>query len=230
MSHKRITIPTLMGILLAVVCALPGCKVIKIGEESKYTGASSFDASTAGEQLWEEQVEKEYPNKAVDLAVLLNDSQGDLMSEDVISAHGGKDLTTTSSAANNSVVYCVKGTGTVTSVDAKAVDDSASSKGYITVQLDDYSGSAVVRIAVGPVVSSTSLRDYLDGVSLNDFKDTTEWSNVSKSLNELMLSEVIDKADIAHIGGKTVSFVGCFTTNPSDANAIDISVVTLSSE
>lgn len=193
-------------------------------------GASSFDASTAGEQLWEEQVEKEYPNKAVDLAVLLNDSQGDLMSEDVISAHGGKDLTTTSSAANNSVVYCVKGTGTVTSVDAKAVDDSASSKGYITVQLDDYSGSAVVRIAVGPVVSSTSLRDYLDGVSLNDFKDTTEWSNVSKSLNELMLSEVIDKADIAHIGGKTVSFVGCFTTNPSDANAIDISVVTLSSE
>lgn len=221
-------LPALMGAAVAAACTLGACTVVPIGQEAQFTGATSFDAASEGDALWDDKVTKEVSEGAVDLSALL--AAGDLTSEDVVKANNGHDLAATSNAANNSVVYAVKGTGTVTEVVAKAADESASSKGYITVQVDGYSGPAVVHIAVGPVITSTSLRDYPKSISLNDYKDTTEWSNVSQSINKIVLSDVVEPADIANIQGKKVTFTGAFTTNPADANAIDITPIELKAE
>ncbi|MBS5865964.1 MAG: DUF2291 domain-containing protein [Coriobacteriaceae bacterium] len=225
MSTRRVLLPTIMGALVVVACSLGGCTVVPIGQEAKYTGQATFDAESTGRTLWDETLKPEVGENAVDLGKLLTEANGELTKESIISTYKGRDLSTSANAANNSVVYSVKGTGTVTEVVAKAVDKNASSKGYITVQVEGYSGNMEVHLAVGPVITDTSLRDSLASISLNDYKDTTQWSGVASSLNEIALSDVVEKTDIASIKDKKINFTGCFTAKTSSTKTIDITPI-----
>jgi predicted lipoprotein len=98
----------------------------------------------------------------------------------------------------------------------------------MTVQVDGYVGSKKVVINVGPVMTDTSLRDYLD-ISLNDYKDTTQWSEVSQAINEYAQKNVIDKADIASLKGKKISFVGAFTAQ-TGMTSVSITPVEIKAE
>lgn len=225
---RRSILPVVVSASLVGALALFGCTVVPIGQEDQYTGASTFDAARDVDTLWSESVQTEVGGNAQDLSRLLSASS--LVSDDTVAQFKGKDLSTSSSAAGNAVVYAVKGTGTVTAVVAKAVDAGASSKGYITVALEGYEGTTEVDINVGPVISDTSLRDYLSSISLNDYRDTTEWSQVSKTLNDKAQSEVIDPADIANIKGRKITFVGAFTANSATMSKITITPIEMTAE
>lgn len=225
MSTKRVLLPVIMSMFVVASCILGGCTVVPIGQEAKYTGQATFDAESTGKSLWDESLVPEVSANAVDLGVLLTKANGELTKEDIVSTYNGRDLSTASSAANNSVVYSVKGTGTVTEVVSKALDESATSKGYVTVQVDGYSGDLVVHLAVGPVITDTSLRDSLTSISVNDYKDTTQWSGVASALNKIALSDVVENADIGSIKDKKIEFTGCFTAKTSSTNIIDITPI-----
>ena len=225
---RRSILPVVVSASLVGALALFGCTVVPIGQEGQYTGASTFDAARDSDTLWSESVQTEVGGNAQDLSRLLSASS--LVSDDTVAQFKGKDLSTSSSAAGNAVVYAVKGTGTVTAVVAKAADAGASSKGYITVALEGYEGTTEVDINVGPVISDTSLRDYLSSISLNDYRDTTEWSQVSKTLNDKAQSEVIDPADIANIKGRKITFVGAFTANSATMSKITITPIEMTAE
>ncbi|MFC2705113.1 MAG: DUF2291 domain-containing protein [Olsenella profusa] len=220
---RRSMLPVVVSTSLVGSLVLFGCTVVPIGQEGTYTGESTFDAASDIDTLWSENVQSEIGGNARDLNGLLGASS--LVADDTASQFAGKSLSTSSSAAGNVVVYAVKGAGTVTNVVAKAADSGASSKGYITIALEGYDGPTEVDINVGPVISDTSLRDYLSSINLNDYRDTTEWSQVSKGLNGKAQSEVIDPADIATIKGRRVAFVGAFTANSATMSKVTITPI-----
>lgn len=222
-------LPVVASALVAGAVALSGCTVVPIGQEAKYTGEVTFDAKAQSKDLWK-KVKDEIPSKAADLGELLTAGDaGSLTKDDVIQKFNGKSLSTSKVAAGSGVVYAVKGTGTVTEVNAKAVDKSASSKGTMTVAVDGYAGSKKVVINVGPVISDTSLRDYLTSINLNDYKDTTQWSQVSQAINDTAQKDVIDKADIGSLKGEKISFTGAFTAK-TGMTMVSITPVELSAE
>ena len=75
-----------LAVILALTVAasmMTGCgvvKVIKIGEEGKYTGEVAFDAGSDVEEFWESKAVPELNEKAVDLKDLLTEANGDLKS------------------------------------------------------------------------------------------------------------------------------------------------------
>ncbi len=216
--------------LIVAVAAVPGCKVIPIGTESEYTGATSFDASAGGDTLWTDQLVPEINEKAVDLAELLNESGGDLFS-DTASAKAAKVPTDSTAAASKSIVYAVKGTGTVTEVVSKAVSEDASSKGYLLVKLDGYDGDDVIKIAVGPVNMDTSLRDAVSFMDINNYNGqkvtTNEWAQVASNINTMVQDYVIANVDLTTAQDKPVEFTGAFQISSTKKDELFITPVAL---
>ena len=210
--------------------AVSGCKVIPIGTESKYTGATSFDASAGGDSLWSDQLVPEITEKAVDLAELLNSSGGDLFS-DTASAMAAKVPTDSSAAASKSIIYAVKGTGTITEVVSKAVSEDASSKGYLLIKLDGYDGDDTIKLAVGPVNMDTSLRDAVDFMDINNYNGqkvtTNEWAQVASNINTMVQDNVISKLDLTTASGKTAEFTGAFSVSSTKKDELFITPVIL---
>ena len=228
---KRII--TLVLAAVFSVSTLGGCgiaKVIPIGTEGEYTGEVKFDASAGGDTMWTDQLAPEISEKAVDLTELLNSSNGDLLGAGA-SAKAAKVPTDSSAAASKSIIYAVKGTGTVEEVVSKVVDPEASSKGYLLIKPDGYSGEEVIKIAVGPVNMDTSLRDAVTFMDINNYNGqkvtTNEWADVAKSINQMSQDYVVANLDLASAKGKTVDFTGAFTVSSTKKDEVFITPVAL---
>lgn len=198
------------ALMVAALVAMTGCvKVVKIGEEAKLTGETTFDASSSVEEMWDSKLLPEITGEATDLVTLLKES-----GDDPATAKEQYGL------GNGKKVFAVKGTGTVTAVDS-------AKQGTMTVQLEGYTGAAEVKIQVGPIYKGTSIRDALSFVSNQDVKNQVEWAELSQKINEKVNSDVVSKVDVASATGKKVTFTGCFT---SDGSKVLITPVELSVE
>ena len=150
----------------AVVLGCTGCvKVIKIGEEGKYTGKAAFNAADAAAGLWEEAVVN-IQEKAVELPDFLEEANGDLAS--LVDKYGKYSMGT-----SGSISYAVKGTGVVEEVNQE------KKAGYMTVKLDGYDGPEVIKIQIGSVYKGSSTRDTLDIVNFGNYKSAGVGSNFS---------------------------------------------------
>lgn len=205
---KKRMIPLLAAI--AILCT--GCvKVVPIGEEGKLTGEVTFSATDSVTELWENAVAN-IEEKAVELPVLLTEANGDLKS--LADKYGKYSMGT-----SGSISYAVRGSGTVTEVNQE------KKAGYMTVALDDYSGSEIVKIQIGSIYKGTSTRDTLDIVSYGNYTNQEEWAAISQELHTKIDETIIKPADPATLQGKRISFVGTFTAD-SDSELL-ITVVEL---
>lgn len=185
--------------LVLVVSSFAGCaKVVKIGEEGKLTGETTFNAGDSVDQIWASKAVPELTKEAVDLNTLLTEANGSLQS---VAKKYGK----SSSGTSGEVNFIVKGTGKVTSVDQK------KKAGTMQLSLDGYSGKQTVKIQIGPVYMGTSVRDSLSFIKYEDYKNQVQWAQISQSINQAVQKEVVDPADVASLTGKTIEFTGCFT-------------------
>lgn len=197
---KRIVAVVL--ILLIAVSSLAGCgiKVVKIGEEGKLTGATAFNADDDVAGMWESKAVPELNEKAVDLKTFLTDAKGDLKSLD-------KKYGKYSMGSSGELSYVVKGTAKVTKVDQE------KKAGFMEVALEGYSGKEVVKLQIGTVFKGSAVRDSLDFIKYEDFKNQVQWAAVSQSIHTIILNEVIKPLNVSSLTGKTVEFVGCFTVD-----------------
>ncbi len=101
--------------------------------------------------------------------------------------------------------YLVKGSGTVTEVDA----DSPTAP--LTVRLDG--SDTEVSISTGEVIAGTALRDGLGFVSFNEFSNQLDYADVATELNQRVRADVLDTlpADRKELEGAKVSFSGAFS-------------------
>lgn len=192
-----------LGLALALVSSvmMTGCvKVVKIGEEGKYTGVTEFNAGDDVAKIWESSALPEMNEKAADLGAFLKEANGDLKS---VADKYGKYSMGTSGELN----YVVKGTGTVEEVNTE------SKAGFMAIKLDGYEGSETIKIQIGPVYKGSAVRDSLSFIKFGDYTNQEEWAAVSQSINDLVAKQVVEAADPESLKGKTVSFVGAFTAS-----------------
>lgn len=188
---------------LAFVFGCTGCvKVIKIGEEGKYTGKTEFNAADAAASLWENAVAN-IEEKAVELPTFLTEANGNLSS--LVDQYGKYSMGT-----SGSISYAVKGTGVVEEVNQE------KKAGYIVVKLDDYDGPEVIKIQIGSIYKGSSTRDTLDIINFGDYTNQQEWAAISQELHTAIDTNVVQPTDPANLTGKTIEFTGTFTVDGND--------------
>lgn len=196
------------------VSSMAGCaKVVKIGEEGKLTGEVKFNAGEDMSQIWDSKALPELTGKAVDLATLFKEANGDLKS---VAAKYGRYSMGTSGELN----YTVKGTGTVTEVNTE------KKAGYMIVSVDGYTGPMIVKVQVGPVFLGTAVRDSLTIIKFEDYKNQVDYAAVSQSIHSIIQKNVISNNDPVSLKDKKIEFTGCFTADKKDQILITPVVLT----
>lgn len=197
---KKIAILMMAAVMMI---SATGCvKVVKIGEESSLTGKTDFSASDNVSDLWE-SAQEDIEGRAVDLGDFLTEANGDLSS--LADKYGKYSMGT-----SGSISYPVKGTGTVEEVNQE------KKAGYMTVKLDGYDGSEVIKIQIGSIYKGSSTRDTLTIIDFGNYTNQEEWAAISQELHTMIDENVVQPADPASLEGKTIDFVGTFTVDGND--------------
>ena len=203
-------------ILFAVLLMslLSGCTIVSIEEAQKVAQSEAFDPVGVVDQIWESQVVPTISEKAAnaDLPTVLSAIETNLNDA------GAKYATISQSGGLNFVVH---GQGTVQSVNTE------SRNGTATLQIDDYSGKIVTVLQIGPLVRGDGVRDGVGFIKFGDFKDQTEFGQISRELNRRVSEQVLAKLDLANLVGKKVSFDGVFTIRTTNQTNIDLSEVVI---
>lgn len=188
-----------------MLSTMTGCvKIVKAGEEDKLTaGTESTNASINIDEVWQSKAIPELEGKAVDIVQFLTEAKGNISSlGDKYGKHDqGQDST---------LNFTVKGTCTVESVSTE------SRAGYMQVKLDGYNGNEVIKLQVGPVFKGTAVRDSLDIIKFEDYKNQVDYAAVSTNINNMITSTIFKELDVASLKGKQIEFVGCFALDKAD--------------
>ncbi|MFV0380773.1 MAG: DUF2291 domain-containing protein [Breznakia sp.] len=192
---------------------LSGCiTVVKEGEEGKLTGESAFNAGDNVAEIWEDEALPNLKEKAIDLKTFLAEANNDLHS--LAEKYGSYSM-----GSSGELSYTVKGVFKVIEV----VTDKKA--GYMLCEIAGYAGPIVIKIQIGSVFKGSSVRDSLDFIKFEDYKNQVDYAAVSQSINDLIQKELLDNFDLTSLQGKEIKVVGCFTV--SDPNEILIMPVTM---
>jgi predicted lipoprotein len=188
------------AVLVALLAmALPGCKIIKTPtaeEKAAETAKSAFDPAAKVEAIWQSQAIPYLQKRAGDLkdVVALATSSPD---------EAGAKYGNTRKQASAPWTYAVKLTGKVIAA------DTGSRAATIDVDADG-DGKADAKVQIGPAVRGTALRDTLEFVNFNEFKNQIEWAQFGKAFNERINTSLLAPLPRDGLSGKTVVVTGAF--------------------
>jgi predicted lipoprotein len=203
---------TSIGIALLLCQLLIGCTIVPIDEVRELQQSETFDPVTYVDTIWESQVVPTILEKANDLPAVLQAIESEL------SAAGEQYATISQSGALN---FVVRGQGTVAAVDTE------SRNGTALLTMAGYDGPIKVIMQIGPLIRGDSVRDGVGFIAFGDFKDQTEFGQVSKELNRRVSERVLADLDLTTLTGKAISFDGVFTIRIVNQTNIDLSEVVL---
>ncbi|TBE82673.1 DUF2291 domain-containing protein (plasmid) [Rhizobium leguminosarum] len=189
------------GALLAAVvaAALPGCKIIKTPtaeEKAAAAAKTAFDPNAKVEAIWQSEAVPYFEKRAGDLKDVMQLSAS---SPDAAGEKYGNPRKQSSSPWT----YAVKITGKVIAA------DTASRAATLDVDADG-DGKADAKIQIGPALRGTALRDTLDFVNFNEFKNQIEWAQFGKAFNEKANTALLSAVPRDGLVGKTVTAIGAF--------------------
>ncbi|OWO94855.1 hypothetical protein B5E41_10580 [Rhizobium esperanzae] len=189
------------GALLAAVvaAALPGCKIIKTPtaeEKAAAAAKTAFDPNAKVEAIWQPQVVPYFEKRAGELKDVM---QLVATSPDAAGEKYGNPRKQSSSPWT----YAVKITGTVVAA------DTASRAATLDVDADG-DGKADAKVQIGPALRGTALRDTLEFVNFNEFKNQIEWAQFGKAFNEKANAAFLSAVPREDLTGKTVTVIGAF--------------------
>lgn len=161
----------------ALLAAVSGCTVLSTEEDKALREARSqdIDADRYVEARWSGKVLSALNKRAAspaDLVAALNDGMakaGDRMGH---SAGEGSPWT-----------FVVRGRARVEAV------DRASQRGTVTVSFDTPKGPMQALVQSGPYVSGSAVRDALEFIRFNDFKDQLVFAEIGNALTARALKE-----------------------------------------
>lgn len=213
-----------LALVAAFIAVLPfSVTIVPIAEVEAQKQLEEFDPVAYVEGIWSSQIIPTVEEKAVDLAVILNqfevDAEGRAKKEQLTAIAEENGLITVGEAH----VYLVKGEGTVTAVDTE------SRVKTMTLQLDGYDGPITVKLYTGPRIPSdeTAVRDAVGFINFGDFRDQTEYGKVASELNKRIASEVLGGLDVATLEGKRIAFYGALGIRTFNLIDIDVSALTV---
>jgi predicted lipoprotein len=206
------------AVIFAVLAAtLPGCKIIKTptaAERAAAAAKSAFDPLAKVDAIWKSQALPYLEKRAGalnDVTALIATSPD----------RAGAKFGNPKKQASAPWTYAVKIKGKVVAVDA------ASRAGTMEIDADG-DGKADAKVQIGPAIRGSALRDTLDFVDFNSFKNQIEWAQFGKAFNERINIDILKPLARDGLVGKTVSVVGAFPLpNSGDAPLITPSSLTV---
>lgn len=212
---KRRQFLVLVMIAILAMSTMTGCmKIVKIGEEGKLTGEVTFNAGDNVTEIWDSAAIPELTEKAVDLSTFLTEAKDDLKS---LADQYGK----YSMGTSGQLSYTVKGLATVKEVNTE------KKAGYMELTIDGYSGPVIIRLQTGPVFKGSAVRDSLEIIKFEDYKNQVDYAAVSQGIHGIIQSTIIDKIDLTSLSGKQIEFTGCFTVDKEDLILITPVILTV---
>ncbi|NZD54644.1 DUF2291 family protein [Rhizobium leguminosarum] len=189
------------GALLAAVvaAALPGCKIIKTPtaeEKAAAAAKTAFDPNAKVEAIWQSEAVPYFEKRAGDIKDVM---QLATSSPDAAGEKYGNPRKQSSSPWT----YAVKITGKVVAA------DTASRAATLDVDADG-DGKADAKVQIGPALRGTALRDTLEFVNFNEFKNQIEWAQFGKAFNEKANTTFLSVLPREGLAGKTVTVTGAF--------------------
>ncbi len=112
----------------------------------------------------------------------------------------------------------VRFTGTVGRV------DTSSPIGTMRVTVAGASPVAV-KVATGPVILGTTLRDALKFISFGEFLNQIQYGDVADALNSRVVKTVVAPLDLAKLKGRSVTVYGAWTYDDGDPSDITVTPV-----
>jgi len=88
--------------------------------------------------------------------------------------------------------------------------DTESRAGFILVEYDGMPTNFTIKIAIGPVLRGTALRDSVRFIDFNQFVNQMDFAGLANELNRIGNENVMRNVDIDTLVGKTVEFTGSF--------------------
>ena len=187
-------------LVTVLVAALPGCKFVKTptAEESAAAAAkTAFNPGDKVEAIWQSQAVPFIEKRAGEFKDVLAAAAAN--PDDAGTRFGHKDP-----QGNAPWTYAVKFEGKIVAADTQ------SRAGTLDVDIDG-DGKADAKVQIGPALRGSALRDSLDFVNFNEFKNQIEWAQFGKAFNEKVNGSVLQALPHDGLAGKTVKVTGAFT-------------------
>ena len=109
----------------------------------------------------------------------------------------------------------------VASAEGKIVASNTQSRAA-TIDVDvDADGKADLRAQIGPAMRGTALRDVLDFVDFNAFKNQIDYAQYGKSFNTYANTTVLSKLPRDGLDGKSVKLLGAFVAGSGTGASAD---------
>jgi predicted lipoprotein len=184
------------AVALASLLVLSGCKFIKTADQEKEAAAAAFDPDRRVAEIWDAKVVPFLTRRA--------GAYGDvaaLVASDVNAAgakYGHKEK-----GGNAPWTFVAKVDGTI------VAEETKSRAAYVDVDVDGDS-KADVRISIGPAIRGTALRDSLDFVQFNQFKNQIEWAQFGKSFNSHVNKTLLAKLPRTGLTGRKLTATCAF--------------------
>lgn len=106
--------------------------------------------------------------------------------------------------------------------------NASSPIGTITVDVVGKKGGLIpVKVAIGPVILGTTLRDALRFIRFGEFLNQIQYGNVADALNGQVNKKVIAPLRLTQLKGRKVTVFGAYTYDRSNPRGITITPVIL---
>jgi predicted lipoprotein len=103
--------------------------------------------------------------------------------------------------------------------------DTSSPIGTITVDVPAGAKQIAVKVATGPVILGTTLRDSLKFISFGEFLNQIQYGDVADALNSRVVHDVIAPLDLGKLKGRSVTVYGAYTFDGSAPDDITVTPV-----
>jgi predicted lipoprotein len=191
-------------VAMLAAAALPGCKFVKTPtaeEQAAETAKTAFNASDKVEAIWQSQAVPSIEKRAGDFSRVLSAIAANADDAGAKFGHREKE-------GNAPWTYAVKFEGKIVAADTQSR--------AATIDVDtDGDGKADAKVQIGPALRGTALRDSLDFVNFNEFKNQIEWAQFGKAFNEKVNASLLQALPRDGLVGKTVKVTGAFPMPPS---------------
>ncbi|OLL31333.1 hypothetical protein BTH42_12590 [Burkholderia sp. SRS-W-2-2016] len=196
------------GVLVVIAMSGPlaGCKLVKhdaqASKQSRDGYASAgFDPNAMVASMWATKIVPDVEKRATDYPALRDAIGADADAAGRKYGYRGKD----DSAPWN---FPTKVHGKIVEVDTQ------SSQGTIGIDVDG-DGKVDVVVDIGPTVLGTTLRDSLDFISFESFRNQIEYAQFGTALNSYAATHVMKPLPRDGLKGKEVTVTGAFSYDSS---------------
>jgi predicted lipoprotein len=193
---------------LATLLALSGCKIVKTltAQEAADAASGGFDPDRQVAEIWDSKVLTFLQTRAgpfLDVSAL---AKSDLDAAAAKYGHKEKE-------GSAPWTLAAKVSGTIIRA------ETASRAGYLDTDVDG-DGKADVRIQIGPVIKGTAIRDSLDFVNFNEFKNQIQWAEFGKAFNVHVNRLTLEKLPREGLEGRKVEALGAYPLPSSGQPAL----------